>query len=69
MPVVPKKKDSQGTFQGADVLEPKIGFYDIPIVTLDFASLYPSIMIAYNLCYSTLSSAKNVKSLVREEDY
>jgi DNA polymerase delta subunit 1 len=34
-------------------LEPKRGFYDEPIATLDFSSLYPSIMRAYNLCYST----------------
>jgi len=38
----------------ATVIEPKKGFYDIPIATLDFASLYPSIMMAHNLCYSTL---------------
>lgn len=36
------------------VLEAKAGFYEKPIATLDFASLYPSIMMAYNLCYSTL---------------
>jgi DNA polymerase delta subunit 1 len=36
------------------VLNPEIGFYEDPIATLDFASLYPSIMIAHNLCYTTL---------------
>ena len=30
------------------------GYYDKPVATLDFASLYPSIMIAHNLCYTTL---------------
>jgi hypothetical protein len=29
------------------------GFYADPIATLDFTSLYPSIMMAHNLCYST----------------
>jgi len=30
------------------------GYYDKPVATLDFASLYPSIMMAHNLCYTTL---------------
>lgn len=29
-------------------------YYNTPIATLDFASLYPSIMMAHNLCYTTL---------------
>lgn len=41
-------------YEGADVLEAKRGYYEDPIATLDFASLYPSIMISNNLCYSTL---------------
>ena len=47
--------------EGATVLEPLKGFYDKndPIATLDFNSLYPSIMIAHNLCYSTLINPRN----------
>ncbi len=45
---------SDDKFEGATVIEPKKGFYSEPIATLDFASLYPSIMMAHNLCYSTL---------------
>lgn len=41
-------------YEGATVLEAKQGFYKDPVATLDFASLYPSIMMAHNLCYSTL---------------
>eukprot|EP00924_Labyrinthula_sp_SR-Ha-C_P003945 maker-scaffold_3-snap-gene-9.49-mRNA-1 protein AED:0.01 eAED:0.01 QI:0/0/0/1/1/1/3/0/1065 len=41
-------------YEGATVLEPRKGFYNEPIATLDFASLYPSIMMAHNLCYTTL---------------
>lgn len=41
-------------YQGATVLEAQTGAYYAPITALDFASLYPSIMCAENLCYSTL---------------
>ena len=41
-------------YQGATVLSPLIGFYTEPVATLDFASLYPSIMMAHNLCYSSI---------------
>lgn len=40
--------------QGAYVFDPIPGVYE-NIVPLDFASLYPSIMIAHNICYSTLA--------------
>ncbi|KAF8078614.1 hypothetical protein FPV67DRAFT_1465830 [Lyophyllum atratum] len=35
------------------IMEPTSAFYSSPLVVLDFQSLYPSIMIAYNYCYST----------------
>ncbi|KAH9755088.1 DNA polymerase zeta catalytic subunit [Citrus sinensis] len=35
------------------VMEPESGFYADPVVVLDFQSLYPSMMIAYNLCFCT----------------
>ena len=47
-------KQPQGSFTGAVVISPIPGFYEQPVVTLDFASLYPSIMRAYNMCFSTL---------------
>lgn len=40
-------------YEGATVIEPMRGFYQLPITTQDFSSLYPSIMIERNLCYST----------------
>lgn len=36
------------------ILEPDSNFYKSPLVVLDFQSLYPSIMIAYNYCFTTL---------------
>ncbi|KXN90017.1 DNA polymerase zeta catalytic subunit [Leucoagaricus sp. SymC.cos] len=35
------------------IMEPMSAFYSSPLVVLDFQSLYPSVMIAYNYCYST----------------
>ncbi|KAK2999169.1 hypothetical protein RJ639_023044 [Escallonia herrerae] len=35
------------------VMEPESGFYSDPVVVLDFQSLYPSMIIAYNLCFCT----------------
>jgi len=40
-------------FTGAYVFEPVPGIYDM-VTSFDFNSLYPSIIIAYNICYSTL---------------
>lgn len=35
------------------ILEPESRFYSDPVIVLDFQSLYPSIIIAYNYCFST----------------
>jgi DNA polymerase elongation subunit (family B) len=47
------EKPSEADYEGATVIEPKPGFYQM-ILTLDFSSLYPSIMISHNLSYDTL---------------
>lgn len=54
-----KSSDEKG-FEGAYVLDPEVGYYTEPIATLDFASLYPSIMMAHNLCYTTLVNANQL---------
>ena len=46
---------------------PLIGYYDVPIATLDFSSLYPSIMMAHNLCYTTLVSKEMLKRECMDE--
>jgi DNA polymerase delta subunit 1 len=53
IPVLPRN-ETDSKFQGATVLEANIGHYTRPVCGLDFASLYPSIMIAHNMCYSTV---------------
>ncbi|XP_015756079.1 PREDICTED: DNA polymerase zeta catalytic subunit-like [Acropora digitifera] len=35
------------------VMEPESRFYSDPVLVLDFQSLYPSMIIAYNYCFST----------------
>ncbi|ORZ22880.1 DNA polymerase family B-domain-containing protein [Lobosporangium transversale] len=66
--------NSQGNedqYEGATVIEPRKGYYDVPIATLDFASLYPSIMMAHNLCYTTLLTPAVIQkfNLVKDIDY
>ena len=62
---------SDEQYEGATVIEPTRGYYDVPIATLDFASLYPSIIQAHNLCYTTLLNKTSVEKLhmVKDEDY
>jgi DNA polymerase delta subunit 1 len=55
-------------YEGATVIEPKKGYYDVPIATLDFSSLYPSIMMAHNLCYTTLLDKHTADRLNLEKD-
>lgn len=55
-------------YEGATVIEPMKGYYDVPIATLDFSSLYPSIMMAHNLCYTTLLDRGTIDRLTLVED-
>ena len=57
IPVIPYKRDEdpeEEKFTGATVLDANPGAHFEPIAGLDFASLYPSIMMAHNYCYSTI---------------
>jgi DNA polymerase elongation subunit (family B) len=55
-------------YEGATVLQALTGYYTEPVATLDFASLYPSIMMAHNLCYTTLVPSAQVGTSVPEAD-
>ncbi|KAI8366805.1 DNA polymerase family B-domain-containing protein [Radiomyces spectabilis] len=70
IPVI-KSEVTEEQYEGATVIEPTKGYYDIPIATLDFTSLYPSIMQAHNLCYTTLLTPSVVQqlNLVKDVDY
>lgn len=50
-----KRRDSWNTYSGAHVISPKKGVYNKCCV-LDFQSLYPSILIAFNICPSVYDS-------------
>ena len=71
--VVPNLKNESGDeqYEGATVIEPTRGYYDVPVATLDFASLYPSIIQAHNLCYTTLLNKNAIEklNLVKDKDY
>jgi DNA polymerase delta subunit 1 len=70
--VVPVHKQDRNAvfkkFKGATVIEPMINFYYYPIAGLDFASLYPSIMIAYNMCYSTIITTPEMLEYVQKNN-
>jgi DNA polymerase delta subunit 1 len=63
--IIPAIRGSQADaqYQGATRVDPRAGYYRTPILTLTFASLYPSIMIAHNLCYSTLIRADDLSDV------
>nr|XP_015801364.2 DNA polymerase delta catalytic subunit [Nothobranchius furzeri] len=68
MPVV--KTEGGEDYTGATVIEPEKGYYSLPIATLDFSSLYPSIMMAHNLCYTTLLQKGSAEKLgLSSEDF
>ena len=53
MGIVMDKRDTKEDAKGGKVFDPKRGRYE-NVMIFDFASLYPSIIRAYNICNSTL---------------
>lgn len=51
------------SFEGAIVVPPDTGYYTDAVSCLDFASLYPSIVRALNMCYSTLVDKETVQRM------
>jgi DNA polymerase elongation subunit (family B) len=50
----PKTRDKDDKYAGAVVLEPFRGYYPLPVACADFRSLYPSVMVTGNFCWSTV---------------
>jgi len=55
IPTLKKIVDEENTgYEGATVMDPKIGFHQIPICVLDFNSLYPSSIIMENVSHEMI---------------
>jgi DNA polymerase elongation subunit (family B) len=51
------------TADGGCVLDNVAGLHDVPVVVLDFASLYPSVQRSRNLCWSTVVTEEVLATL------
>lgn len=51
-------------FNGGKVEDPRSGFWKL-VICFDFNSLYPSIMIAYNICFTTL--LRSIKDISKDK--
>lgn len=71
--VVPSSTDNQNDeeTEGATVLTPVKGFHEEkdPVVTLDFQSLYPSIIMDDNICYCTKVPLSWARKNLKEDQY
>lgn len=56
-------------YKGATVLKAKRAFYTTPVLVCDFNSLYPSIIIAHNLCSSTYVPADEIDALAQRNQW
>lgn len=61
--------DDDDSYAGAFVIDPERGLHTTPIATLDFESLYPSIMISHNLCFTTIVHAADAAANAHHLDF
>nr|QBK93112.1 MAG: DNA polymerase elongation subunit family B [Pithovirus LCPAC403] len=66
--IVDKPKQTGKGYKGAFVKKPIPGRY-VNIIVLDFLSLYPSLMISMNICYSTFVPPDRAALIPEEELY
>ncbi len=78
--VIPNKPDEEEVgrrdreritkkLEGGFVLEPVTGLHSNAVVLLDFASMYPSIFIGYNICPTTLVTDSSLVDDITETPY
>lgn len=60
---VPHRKADGDKYEGALVFDPNRGLYTNPVSTLDFRSLYPNIIRAHNLDYTTWIPGDRIASM------
>ena len=58
--LVPQKGGSEKTFEGAFVLPPEKGLHE-DVIALDFSSMYPTIMISFNVSPDTFVSSPDAE--------
>jgi DNA polymerase elongation subunit (family B) len=67
--IVGVEQIAKGGYEGGLVLETIPGFYELLIIAVgDFMSLYPSVMIAFNICYSTVYRMSDLIKMGMVED-
>ena len=59
--------DEYEKYPGAYVPEPHKGVSMTPVIALDFASLYPSIIMAHNLSPENVIEESNIQSIVKNQ--
>ena len=69
--VMPSRSPKENTLftAGGYVRKPIAGHYRYPLATLDYSSLYPSIMQAHNVCFSTFEWLSWARVHLQHEDY
>jgi len=62
---IDKNSTKTSDYQGATVINPEPGVYNY-CTMLDFTSLYPSVIITHNICYTTIINTKDIKKYTQD---
>ena len=57
------------SYSGGHVETPEVGYHDEVIITVDYKSLYPSIMVTKNMCLSTLLPGRSLDKRARTHGF